>query len=195
MAEQQKLPIIFVLGPPGAGKSYLCDKAEETIPGVKHIVMSTLLSEEMNKFDSPWAQEIKDKMPHGVHVSSAVSTAVLEAWYKSLPNDHKNTYLLDGFPRNIEQASAFPAKLGAVNATISLTCPQAILWERTAKRAREHDDPKIADGRFRANAEETVPAIRYLKETGTHVVDVSSEVEGEEGWMIFKDALLALMKG
>lgn len=73
--------------------------------------MSDLLRAEKDKSESPWAQEIQEKLPLGVHVSSQVSTGVLQAWYKSLPQDHTNIYLLDGFPRNIEQAEAFLAKV------------------------------------------------------------------------------------
>ncbi|KAI4273027.1 MAG: hypothetical protein L6R38_006454 [Xanthoria sp. 2 TBL-2021] len=191
MANQQKLlPIIFVLGPPGAGKSYLCNRAAKDIPEVEHIVMSDLLRAEKDKPDSPWAQEIKAKMPFGVLVSSEISTAVLQAWYNRLPQNHMNTYLLDGFPRDIEQAGDFAEKLGSAKATITLTCPPKVLLERLQKRARVDDDPKIAKERYDGHFDETVPAIDHLKETGIHVVEVSSEEEGEEGWQIFKDALL-----
>ncbi|KAI4228247.1 MAG: hypothetical protein LQ349_006583 [Xanthoria aureola] len=191
MADQQKLlPIIFVLGPPGAGKSYLCNRAAKEIPNVEHIVMSDLLRAEMDKPDSPWAQEIKAKLPFGVLVSRELSTAVLQAWYSRLPQGHTNTYLLDGFPRDIEQASDFAEKLGSAKATISLTCAPNVLSERLQTRARVDDDPNIAKDRYNGHVRATVPAIDRLKEIGTHMVEVSSEAEGEEGWQIFKDALL-----
>ncbi|KAL8882551.1 MAG: hypothetical protein Q9192_007565, partial [Flavoplaca navasiana] len=191
MVDQQTLlPIIFVLGPPGAGKSYLCKQAAREIPGVQHVIMSDLLRAEKDKPESPWAQEIQEKMPLGVHVSSQVSTGVLKAWYKSLPQDHTKAYLLDGFPRNIEQAEAFLAKMDVAKATISLNCPKDVLLERLQKRARADDNPDIAKNRYDSHVDETVPAIDYLEENGVHVGDVSSEQEGEEGWRIFKDALL-----
>lgn len=73
--------------------------------------MSDLLRTEMDKPDSPWAHEIKAKLPFGVLVSSELSTAVLQAWYSRLPQGHTNTYLLDGFPRDIEQAGDFAEKV------------------------------------------------------------------------------------
>ncbi|KAL8657748.1 MAG: hypothetical protein Q9226_001620 [Calogaya cf. arnoldii] len=195
MADQQiLLPIIFVLGPQGAGKSYLCKRATEEIPGVEHVVMSDLLRAEGDKLDSPWAKEINAKMPSGSLVSSETSTAVLEAWYKHLPQNHTNTYLLDGFPRDIEQASAFAEKLGVAKATISLMCSVMVLDERRQKRARADDDVKIAKDRYHGHLNDTVPAIDHLRESGALVVDVSSEREGDEGWQIFKDALLILLK-
>ncbi|KAL8976433.1 MAG: hypothetical protein Q9205_007555, partial [Flavoplaca limonia] len=175
MADQQTvLPIIFVLGPPGAGKSYLYKQAAKEIPRTKHVIMSDLLRAEKDKPESPWAQEILAKMPLGVHVSSQVSTSVLQAWYNSLPQDHTKTYLLDGFPRNIEQAEAFLAKMDLARATISLNCPKAVLLERLQKRARADDDPDIAKNRYDSHIDETVPAVEYLEKNAVHVVDVSS---------------------
>ncbi|KAL8874045.1 MAG: hypothetical protein Q9198_006939 [Flavoplaca austrocitrina] len=176
MADQQTvLPIIFILGPPGAGKSYLCKQAAKEISGIKHVIISDLLRAEKDKAESPWAEEILAKMPLGVHVSS---------------QDHTKSYLLDGFPRNIEQAEAFLAKMDIAKATISLNCPKDVLLERLQKRDRADDDPKIAKNRYDSHVDQTVPAIDYLEENGVHVVNVSSEQEGEEGWRIFKDALL-----
>lgn len=73
--------------------------------------MSDLLRAEMDKPDSPWVQEIKAKLPFGVLVSSELSTAVLQAWYSRLPQGHTTTYLLDGFPRDVEQAGGFAEKV------------------------------------------------------------------------------------
>ncbi|KAL8850846.1 MAG: hypothetical protein Q9221_004260 [Calogaya cf. arnoldii] len=133
-------------------------------------------------------------MPFGSLVNSETSTAVLEAWYKNLPQGHTNVYLLDGFPRDIEQASAFAEKLGVAKATINLLCSVMVLTERLQKRARADDDVKIAKDRYWGHLNDTVPAIEHLKESGTLVVDVSSEKEGDTGWQIFRDALLILSR-
>ena len=84
--------------------------------------MSDLLRAEKDKPESPWAEEIQEKMPLGVHVSSQASTGVLQAWYNSLPQDHTKTYLLDGFPRNIEQAEAFLTKVRICVTDIDRLC-------------------------------------------------------------------------
>lgn len=73
--------------------------------------MSSLLDEEKDKGDSPWAEEIKSKKPKGVLVSSECSTSVLRSFFKELsPSDNK-VYLLDGFPRQIQQARDFDEKV------------------------------------------------------------------------------------
>ena len=80
--------------------------------------------------------------------------------------------------------------MDGAKATISLNCPKDVLLERLQKRARADDNPDIAKNRHDSHVNETVPAIDYLEENGVHVVNVSSELEGKEGWRIFKDALL-----
>lgn len=84
--------------------------------------MSNLLRAEKDTPDSPWAQEIMAKMPFGVLVSSEISTAVLQAWYKRLPQNQTNTYLLDGFPRDIEQADDFAEKVAMFLHDLSCNC-------------------------------------------------------------------------
>ncbi|KAL8856014.1 MAG: hypothetical protein Q9178_007385 [Gyalolechia marmorata] len=188
--KQKTLPIIVILGPPGAGKSHLCNRAAAETPNVEHVIMSDLLREERNRPGSPWAQEIKDKLPSGTLVSSELSTAVLQAWYNRQPQDHTVTYLLDGFPRNIEQAGKFAEKLGIAKATISLSCSEQVMEERLKERGRYDDDPKVARERYSGYLNETVPAIMYLEDIVPHVVSVSSDKQGDEGWLMFKEALL-----
>ncbi|KAL8726076.1 MAG: hypothetical protein Q9166_006955 [cf. Caloplaca sp. 2 TL-2023] len=106
--KQHTLPIIFVLG---AGKSYLCRRAAAEDDAIEHIVMSSLLKAEAERSDSPWAQEINDKLPSGTLVSSELSTAILQGWFDRMPKDQTCTYLLDGFPRNIGQANKFVEKV------------------------------------------------------------------------------------
>ncbi|KAL8685640.1 MAG: hypothetical protein Q9224_005738 [Gallowayella concinna] len=171
--KQNPRQIIFILGPPGAGKSYLCKRANGELADVEHVIMSDLLSAEGTRPDSQWAQEINAKLPTGVLVSSETSTAVLDAWLDSLPEGQSTTYLLDGFPRNMDQARAFVEKWGNAKGVISLTCSQGVMAERRKKRARVDDDPKIAEGRYRSHVEDTLPAIAYVKGVVQGAAEVS----------------------
>ncbi|KAL8677463.1 MAG: hypothetical protein Q9186_006104 [Xanthomendoza sp. 1 TL-2023] len=159
--KQNPRHIIFILGPPGAGKSYLCKRANGELAEVEHVIMSDLLSAEGTRPDSPWAQEINAKLPTGVLVSSETSTAVLDAWLDSLPKGQKS-----GLPF------------------------MRVMAERRKKRARVDDDPKIAEGRYRSHEEDTLPAIAYVKGLVQKAAEISSDKDGDEGWQIFKKALL-----
>lgn len=79
--------------------------------------------------------------------------------------------------------------------------------ERRLKRARSDDDPAIAKSRERSHIEETLPAILDQEKQGRHVHEVmllnsfrgdtvlkqsqvASDKDGDEGWEVFKTALL-----
>ncbi|KAL8728068.1 MAG: hypothetical protein Q9181_005479 [Wetmoreana brouardii] len=184
-----KFCLIFVLGPPGAGKSYLCQRAAEEMPDVQHVVMSDLLRAEAADPGSPWAREINEKLPNGILVSSELCVDVFSTWRSAQRRSCPRFCLLDGFPRNVDQAREFQEKMGLAQATISLTCSPKTLEERRAKRSRPDDDQKIAEARYQGYLDQTVPAIEHLRQTLDYMKEVTSDKDGDEGWELFKSAL------
>lgn len=69
--------------------------------------MSELLSKEAARPHSPWALEISQKLPTGTLVSSDACIAILKDFLGGLPQCDERIILLDGFPRNIDQARKF----------------------------------------------------------------------------------------
>ncbi|KAL8954399.1 MAG: hypothetical protein Q9183_007144 [Haloplaca sp. 2 TL-2023] len=135
--------------------------------------MSDLLREEAKRPDSPWALEINAKLPKGELMSGKVTTAVLDRYIREvLPFDGR-LLLLDGFPRNLEQAKDFELLNGRAQKIISLTCSENVMKERLAARGRNDDAQEIAESRYQSYLEETVPAIEYLKRGEHEVVEVS----------------------
>ncbi|KAL8644517.1 MAG: hypothetical protein Q9210_007215 [Variospora velana] len=184
--EQTPQPIIFLLGPPNAGKSYLCKRATAEIHGVQHIVMSDLLRWEKKRPLSPWAQEIKSKLPSGTLVSSDACIFALKYFLSGLPNDPSRKIILDGFPRNLDQARKFEQQMGKAMATIELTCTLETMEKRRKERGRADDEPAIAEGRYQGFLNDTVPTIEHLEDV---VPKVSSDKDGDEGYELFKTAL------
>ncbi|KAL9591855.1 MAG: hypothetical protein Q9179_007305 [Wetmoreana sp. 5 TL-2023] len=154
-----------------------------------HVVMSDLLRAEAQRPGSRWAEEINQKLPTGALVGVELSTAVLRRFVDELPLWEGKTYLLDGFPRNLEQAMGFDMQVGRARGTISLICSPQIMEERRAKRARSDDRSEIAEARYQGYLNETVPAIAFLEHYCHEVKQVSSNKDGEEGWRIFRLAL------
>ncbi|KAI4172294.1 MAG: hypothetical protein LQ346_008627, partial [Caloplaca aetnensis] len=199
MSTPTSLPtIIFILalltgyasGPPGSGKSFLCKQAVGRIPGLKHVVMSDLLHEAKKNASAPHAEEIARKLPTGTLVGGEVAISILGDFLRTFTPDSAPTILLDGFPRNIEQAQAFEKNLGFALATISLTCSAATCKKRREERARQDDSPETGDARYQGHLDDTVPAIEYLRRNNIRVVEVSSEKTGDEGYLDFADALM-----
>jgi adenylate kinase len=95
--------------------------------------------------------------------------------------DARGGFLLDGFPRTIEQASALDRLLegnGAVlDGVINLLVPEKTLIERMLGRAtaegRTDDRPETVAERLKVYVEKTAPLIGYYRSRG-----ILSDVDG-----------------
>ena len=66
--------------------------------------MSDLLRKEAANTASAWAEEIQSKLPKGELVSSGACMAALRSFLDSWAHEASQIILLDGFPRNMDQA-------------------------------------------------------------------------------------------
>ena len=94
--------IIFI-APPAAGKGTQAKLVSEEY-NIPHISTGDLLREETAK-DTPLGKEIKEVMEKGNLVSDEIITTLLKN--RIISSDCKNGYILDGYPRTIEQAKTY----------------------------------------------------------------------------------------
>ncbi|MCP2519764.1 adenylate kinase [Candidatus Aminicenantes bacterium AC-708-M15] len=94
---------IILLGPPGAGKGTQAELLSKKL-GIPKISTGDILREEVEK-GSELGVKAKEKMEKGELVDDELIFAILKERLKR--DDCKNGYILDGFPRNIEQAEKF----------------------------------------------------------------------------------------
>ncbi|KNC85370.1 hypothetical protein SARC_02460 [Sphaeroforma arctica JP610] len=97
---------IVLVGPPGSGKgSY----AKELVPylGVKHLSPGDLLRAEIAS-GTPLGNEVKDLVSSGRLVSDEVVAKVVNHALESCGNG----FILDGYPRNVEQAKLLSKVIG-----------------------------------------------------------------------------------
>ena len=69
--------------------------------------MSDLLREEAERPTSLFANEINSKLPKGILVSSDATIAAFKSYLDKPTSDKSRKILLDGFPRNLDQAQKF----------------------------------------------------------------------------------------
>jgi adenylate kinase len=164
---------IILLGPPGAGKGTQSALLAKGI-GIAHISTGEMLREEVAA-KSDLGLRVKDIMDQGNLVPDSLILEVIRARI-SRP-DCKPGFLLDGFPRTLQQAKDLTELLKSINlelsSVIELKVPEAVLLERVRKRAtqgagtRSDDNDAVMANRLKVYWELTAPVSQYYRELGT----------------------------
>ena len=156
--------IIFVLGGPASGKGTQCELIVEEF-GFTHLSTGDLFRAEI-KNNTENAQKFKSITAAGQLVPSELTCDVLIAGMLASPSK-TGTYLIDGFPRAIDQATIFEKKVGEVHQILFYDVPQEIMEQRCLKRAetsgRADDNAEVIKQRVKTYFDETMPVIDYYK--------------------------------
>ncbi|MCD6381521.1 MAG: adenylate kinase [Candidatus Aenigmarchaeota archaeon] len=183
---------LVLLGPPGSGKGTYSSRLAKEL-GIPHISTGDLLREEVSK-GSELGKKAKEYMDKGELVPNEI---VLEILKQRLQQpDCEKGFILDGFPRNLEQAKILD-EITEIDKVIYLDVPDEIIIERLSNRRickkcgaiynlktmppkvpgkcdicggelyqREDDKPEVVKNRLVVYRENTTPLINYYKEKG-----------------------------
>ena len=153
---------LLLIGAPGSGKGTQAVRLAERF-GITHISSGDLLRQHVRDL-TPIGQTIKEYVDAGDLVPDSV---VMDMLYKPvLAATEQGGYVLDGFPRTVEQAEAaydVAHKLGAeVKASIYLDVPNDELVRRLLARSRgSEDSAEVIEYRLQVYREKTVPLLDY----------------------------------
>lgn len=158
-----KVTVIFVLGGPGAGKGTQCSKLVSDY-GFKHLSAGDLLREEQDRPGSEFGEMIKTYIKEGTIVPMEVTIQLLEnAMKKAMEDENKNTFLIDGFPRKLDQAHAFERSVVPSKFTLFFDAPEDVMLERLLNRGktsgRADDNMESIKKRFRTFVETSMPVV------------------------------------
>lgn len=121
---------LVLIGSPGAGKGTQAKVLSRHFD-IAHISTGDLLREEIN-LKTKLGLKIIDIMNAGELVSDEI---VGELLYNRIKKDDcKNGFILDGYPRNVEQAEGLPSIVGEIDHVILITVPDNIIIERMIGR-------------------------------------------------------------
>lgn len=85
-------------------------------------------------------------------------------------NKDAKGFLIDGFPRTLDQARAFEEKVGQVKSVLYFDCPSEVLEERLLERGktsgRADDNIDTIKKRLETYENMSKPAIEYYKKKG-----------------------------
>lgn len=172
---------------PGAGKGTQCSKLISAY-GFTHLSAGDLLREEQDRAGSEYGQLIKDYIKDGKIVPMEVTIALLENAMKDKiagqPTSAKGRrFLIDGFPRKLDQALKFEESVCAAEFVLFYDCPEAVMEERLLERGktsgRADDNEESIRKRFRTFVETSMPVVEYYEKQG-RVVKIDATPTPEE---------------
>ena len=153
---------LLLIGAPGAGKGTQAELLAERL-GITHISSGDLLRQHVRD-STTLGQTIRSYVDHGDLVPDGVVMDMLRK--PVVAASETGGYVLDGFPRTVDQAKAAFAvaqPLGAeVQAAVHLDVPTDELVRRLLSRGRGSDDTEaVIEHRLQVYEESTVPLLEY----------------------------------
>ena len=190
---------VILMGPQGAGKGTQAAKLEEET-GATHIETGDLVREEI-KSGSELGQKIKEYSDKGELVPDEIIIDMTKPYL-----DENDSWILDGFPRNKEQARALDEALEEIgeklDKVVVLEAPDDVLVERLSGRRQseatgeiyhvEHNPPPEDEeedpGPFVQREDDTEEAIRNRLETYHEQTEPLKDYYDEQGLLVTVDA-------
>ncbi len=160
---------IILFGPPGAGKGtqakLVCEKFD-----LVHISTGDILRNEISK-GSNIGLAAKKVIDSGYLVSDEIIMDIIKISLSEIKKSNKN-FLLDGFPRSINQANLLSKVMSeleiSLNAAILIDVEQPVLINRILNRksseGRVDDSEEVLASRLKVYYDQTAPLIQFYKD-------------------------------
>uniref|UniRef100_A0A1D1YA80 UMP-CMP kinase n=1 Tax=Anthurium amnicola TaxID=1678845 RepID=A0A1D1YA80_9ARAE len=160
------ITVVFVLGGPGSGKGTQCEKLVQDF-GFVHLSAGDLLREEQQRPGSEYGELIQNCLKEGKIVPMEVTVGLLE---KAMIENDSNRFLIDGFPRQIDQALAFEKEVVKSTFIIYFECSEEVMLKRLLKRGetsgRVDDNAETIKKRFKTFLELSYPVVEHFRTQG-----------------------------
>lgn len=156
------------MGPPGVGKGTQAAILKNHLK-VPHLSTGEILRKEI-ALGSDIGKVSKEYIDNGLFVPDNILIEIIENYLKS--SDCQDGYILDGYPRNLQQVKDLHLLLSKLNQSIdvaiSLTAEKKELIKRLIKRSkdsgRSDDAIEIISKRQDVYWNQTAPIIKYYRE-------------------------------
>ena len=158
---------LIFFGPPGAGKGTQAKIISEFL-NIPHLSTGDILRKKLTENDS-LAEELKKIMSSGKLVSDDTLNSIVSS---RLNSDAKNGFILDGYPRTLNQSEFLENFLlqisNPINYIFNIEINFAILKDRILKRSleesREDDNIDVLETRYNEYIESNQKVSSYYKD-------------------------------
>lgn len=183
--------VVFVIGGPGSGKGTMCELAQIQL-GWTHLSTGDLLRAELEA-NSQTAVTIEKFITAGELVPNDIIVTLLkDAMEKVTRTTGKQNFLLDGFPRSMNNMEGWYEIFGRdaeLPTMLYFECPYDELEKRILSRAkysgRSDDNIESMKLRFDTYKAETLPTVEHFKSNNKCVeIDTSQNRQ-----VVFKDVI------
>ena len=169
---------LLIVGPPGAGKGTQSSRLLDTF-AIPAIATGDIFRKNIQD-ETPLGVEVKAIVDAGDYVPDSLTNALVKSRLEE--EDAVDGFLLDGYPRTLEQVSyldgLLAAKSQSLDAVIQLVADQEEVVARLRKRA-------VAQGR----TDDTEEAIRHRQQVYSRETTPLIAVYGDRGLLIEVDGL------
>jgi adenylate kinase len=152
-----------LLGPPGAGKGTQAEKLAEKL-GVPHVSTGDLFRRNISN-ETELGLEAKKYLDAGDLVPAALTNALVDDRLDDA--DATKGFILDGYPRSVEQAEALREMLAKrdllLDAVVELRVSEDELLARLKGRGRADDTEDVILNRMKVYRDETAPLLDYYQ--------------------------------
>ena len=183
--------IIILFGPPGAGKGTQAEKLVGKF-NLKQLSTGDMLREAINR-GSELGRRAKAIMDTGELVSDEIILSMIS---EKLENSDGSGFIFDGFPRNLQQATALDEILNKLELRLDIVIEIVVKDDvlisrienrvRESKNARSDDNEEVLKNRLNVYHQNTEMIKPYYLEKGKlvkidgmrSIEEVSSDIEG-----------------
>ena len=162
---------LLFLGPPGAGKGTQAEIVSKKF-NLLHLSTGDLLRNEVSK-KTDLGLEAEKIMNKGELVSDSMVLSIVK---KNLVRKNEG-WLLDGFPRNLDQAKLLNLILDdikqVIDAVVFIDIEEDLLVTRLIKRGRDDDNEEVIRNRLSLYKSKTQPLVKFYSK-----LNLLSKIDG-----------------
>ncbi|KIV82347.1 hypothetical protein PV11_04466 [Exophiala sideris] len=183
MPDLRKPVVIYVLGPPGAGKGTLCKKIQQKYD-IKHISLGDWLRAEVEKNTSTGILVERYVKQGDLVPDQTLKNILSEDFFAPKPkHEVYPAMLIDGFPRKVTQIPNFAEIEPAI--VLFFDCPGHIARNRVLTRidgSRTRDTPDVFAKRYAEFEKENPAVLEHFVNAGKEVVKIDTSGDTKKSW-------------